>query len=263
MVYGRQRKHTISLKNNIAFSSHSMRVECCPAFFSPPKPCVIRIIEGSGTFVHPSASLQYSYSQRRPLPLDSDTSVEVYISQGTIFHPHAKVLIVLPYIDTTNVIKVAVGMCNLFEEKSTVKIVLTDVVNESTDTTLPVIGNYNVFGPKCSVTGICSIGSCNIFDASCLISVQASHDSAQTATIKVSSPNIHDCCMFAPLVNLEIDPLLDSPTWDHLAVFLLDGQIQFRSYAHKAVGMPSDSKHKELESLCASMRHLMEEKSNT
>jgi hypothetical protein len=242
-----------------------MQVERFPAFFSPPKPCVIRIIEGSGSFFHPSASLQFSYSQRRPLPLESNTLVEVYISQGTIFHPHAKVLLVLPCIDTSNVIKVAIGMCNLFEEKCTVKIFLTDVVaNESTDTTLPVIGNYNVFGPKCSVTGICSIGSCNIFDANCFISVQAPpHDSAPTTTLKVRSPNIHDGCIFAPLVNLDVDPLLDSPTWDHLAVFLLDGQIQFRSYAHKAVGMPSDSKHKELESLCASMRHQMEKKSNT
>lgn len=229
--------------------------------YSPPKPCILRSDDGNNFFLDSSAAVQYRFSLRQPIQMQSwskNTAVEVAISNGTIFHPLAKVLITLPYEVDTEIIKVTIGMYNAFEEKCTVEIDLSHAVFEGTFNTLSIIGDYNVFGPKSSVIGMLSIGSGNSFDANSCVSGRASHDNGSIER----SPCIRDGCTFAPLVNFHLDPLLQSSTWDHVVVYLLDGKICLRSCAQlKAIGMPIEvTKQKELESLCAFMRSLMEKR---
>lgn len=227
--------------------------------YSPPKPCVLSSGNGNNFFLDSSAAVQYCISLGQPNQVESsskNTMVEVAISDGTIFHPLATVLIILPYEVDTDLIKVAIGMYNVFEEKCTVEIDLSHAVFERPVKALSIIGDYNVFGPKSSVIGVLSIGNGNRFEANSCISGHASHDNDSIER----SPCIRDGCTFAPLVNFHLDPLLQSSTWDHVVVYLLDGKICLRSCAQlKAISMPIEStKQKELESLCASMRFLME-----
>ncbi len=229
-------------------------------FYSPPKPCVLSSDNGNNSFLDSSASLQYSFSQRQPIPLESlnnNTVVEVVISNGTIFHPRAKVLIILPGVVEKEVIKVAIGMYNIFEEKCDVEIDLSHAIFERAVTALSVIGDYNIFGPKSSVIGMFSIGSYNSFEANCCVSGLAFYDYYDPTIERL--PCIRDGCTFAPLVNFHFDPLLHSSTWDHVIVYLVEGKTFLRSAAQqKMIGMPSEAtRQKELESLCATMRFLM------
>lgn len=228
-------------------------------FYSPPKPCVLSTDNGNNYFLDSSASLQYSFSQRQPIPLESlnnNTVVEIVISNGTIFHPRAKVLIILPGEVEKEVIKVAIGMYNIFEEKCNVEIDLSHAIFETSVNALSLIGDYNIFGPKSSVMGMFSIGSYNSFEANCCVSGRAFYDYYAPTIERL--PCIRDGCTFAPLVNFHFDPL-QSSTWDHVVVYLLDGKTFFRSCAQlKTIGLPSEAtKQKEVESLCASMRFQM------
>jgi len=231
----------------------------------------VTIFQQKDCYVDPNSSVHCEYPQNQLLEGNdsmSPSSVEITLGQGTIIHPYAKLIIIVPPIRSISnsnrsdnaVIKVAIGMYNVFEEQSTVKMDSTVCLEDNTNETLTLIGNYNTFGPKCSVVDLSSIGSDNSFEAYCNIFCEPSGDSKDL--LRIRSTCIRDGCVFGPMVRLNVTNNFDQEMWYYLVAFLLDGNIRIRSCKHLDVAALRDTRHKEIESLGALLiKNLLEKDS--
>ena len=227
----------------------------------------VTIFQQKDCYVDPNSSVHCEYPQSQIMEGDdsiSPSSVEITLGQGTIIHPYAKLIIIVPRIRSNSnrsdnpVIKVAIGMYNVFEEQSTVKVDSTVCLVDNTNETLKLIGSYNTFGPKCSVMDLSSIGSDNSFEAYCNIFCEPSGDSKDLLRIRPTC--IRDGCVFGPMVRLNVTNNFDQEMWYYLVAFLLDGSISIRSCKHLDVAALKDARHKDIESLCALLIKNLSEK---
>mmetsp|Transcript_7824 Transcript_7824/g.7392 ORF Transcript_7824/g.7392 Transcript_7824/m.7392 type:complete len:230 (-) Transcript_7824:123-812(-) len=100
--------------------------------------------------------------------------VELSIDKGNVFHPGAELIIIVPSSrnEEEKLMKACIGEDNLFEEKCSV---ILDLTNEEYDSSgdINIIGSYNKFSPLCRVK-TSSIGDANIFESSCSVQYQDS-----------------------------------------------------------------------------------------
>jgi len=271
--YARSIIHRFKMSSDNNFPTTSSSFSCQPT---------INILPGEDSFLDPSASITCSYSQQQESESSGSglgdvniTYVELTIGKGAIFHPHSKFHIILPQAYRSSTIRIALGNYNLFGEQCFIEIDTTHyfVVADLKDDIHSIIGNYNTFGPKCCVRGLQYIGDDNIFESkSCITSGIDSLCDDLSKHHTMRPPRIENGCIFTPMVQFRLTDCLDHNstgiepaavkliTYDHLVVFLLDGTVQVQSCAHiKANQALTDSKRNELESMCTSIRTLLEQ----
>jgi len=181
--------------------------------------------------------------------------VKLEIKYGTIFHPGARLFLLIPPDMTKSLkeqisndmetpeITCIIGKHNLFHETCTVFI---DLGASSSSSSYEIIGEYNEFEPKCRIqTG--SIGSGNIFGSS--------------SNVTCNTQNaILDGFVVAPRVQWTFHPSPDTTTstttttieLKDMVLFSLDHQVKTRTYVNG-----KERNKKTLEGRLPAMRHVL------